>query len=555
MSSLKTSQCMNPNCLYDNPYSSIICQRCCSNLRLAGRYRALRQIGAGGFARTFEAVDEHRFNSPCVIKQFCPLPQSGKTHEKYLRLFEQEAEILQKLGQNEQIPSFFAFLEQEGRFYIVQEFIEGQDLFKEFQQTGAFSEEKIRQLFAQLLPVLEFIHHRQVIHRDIKPSNIIRRPDNSLVLIDFGGSHQLDVNSLKKSPIAATPGYAAPEQIRGVVSPASDLYSLAATCIRLLAGCFPKDGEDDPLFDRDLGQWNWKEWGITLSPTLENILEKMLQPQTGDRPQSAAVVLQILAERPSEDKGDKGDKETRRQGDKETRRQGDKGEREQNNGNWRSQTTLTDTQAGDAGSPIVSSSELIRGEGRSLVSASYLLTSKLQEVLAAGQYEEADRETWNLMLRIARREKEGCLNLRAIEQLSSPDLWEIDRLWQKYSDGRFGFSTQRQLYRSLGGDREFDYEVWRAFGDRVGWYKQGRWLNYHDLTFAASAVPGHLPACFVDVLNRAGVARGVCGWWRLGFVSLVHKLDECHSQLETSFADKKEEEISEQAFKLLVETD
>jgi serine/threonine protein kinase len=70
------SQCLNPDCLHQNPPTTIFCQRCGSKMVLQDRYRAIRVIGAGGFGRTFLAVDEHRLDTPCVIKQFLP-QQSG----------------------------------------------------------------------------------------------------------------------------------------------------------------------------------------------------------------------------------------------------------------------------------------------------------------------------------------------------------------------------------------------------------------------------------------------------------------------------------------------
>ncbi|NJQ98492.1 MAG: GUN4 domain-containing protein [Hydrococcus sp. CSU_1_8] len=113
-------------------------------------------------------------------------------------------------------------------------------------------------------------------------------------------------------------------------------------------------------------------------------------------------------------------------------------------------------------------------------------------------------------------------------------LTQTRSLWQTYSNGNFGFSIQKQIYQNLGGSREFDYEIWKTFGELVGWYERGHWLNYRDLNFSHSAAVGHLPVCFVDVLNRAGIARDVCGWWRLGFVALIHRLDECQTTLEPS---------------------
>jgi serine/threonine protein kinase len=465
--SVKTSQCLNPTCSRPNPHNKIICQYCKSRLLLVNRYRAVSQIGSGGFARIYQAIDEYFANHSCIIKQFCPLKPNSTTYQKSLALFEQEALILEELGQHPQIPTLFASCEQDGYSYIVQEFIEGINLYKQVKQNGALNEMRVRGLLEDLLPILQFIHDRQILHRDIKPSNIIQRPNGSIVLIDFGSCQRLGTQ-FAKTPIAGTPGYAAPEQLQGKASISSDLYSLGVTSIRLLSGCFPNE-QDDTLLDPQQKRWRWREKGISVTQELERVLERLLQEQPGDRFESATEVLRAL--------------------------KGSRRERYSSHA-----ATLKSSQRGDS--------------------------SKLKDLLAAGNYREADRETWLLMLHIARREREGCLNLNAIEQFPEERLEQIDRLWQDCSKGRFGFSIQKQIYQSLGGSRGFDYELWKKFGERIGWYANNNWLNYSDLTFSASALPGHLPACFADVLNRAGVERGVCGWWRLGFVSLVQKLDE-----------------------------
>ncbi|MBD2185253.1 SUMF1/EgtB/PvdO family nonheme iron enzyme [Planktothrix sp. FACHB-1355] len=292
------SQCLNPNCQFLNPPLTKFCQRCGNKLLLADRYRAIKYLGEGGFGRTFEAVDEHRFDTPCVIKQFLPQLQSSAALQKATELFKQEGMRLRDLGKHPQIPDLLAFFEQDNRFYLVQEFIDGQDLLKELQQRGKFSEQQVRQLLNELLSVLEFIHNQNVIHRDIKPDNIIRNGNGSLVLIDFGVSKQLSATVLTKiGTITGTPGYAAPEQMHGHVSPASDLYSLAVTCIRLLTGCLLEERNGDwvdKLFDPMQMQWVWRQQNVAVSNELGLILDKMLLFPISERYQSAAEVLKAL---------------------------------------------------------------------------------------------------------------------------------------------------------------------------------------------------------------------------------------------------------------------
>ena len=149
---------------------------------------------------------------------------------------------MRDLGKHPQIPDLLAFVEQEDKLYLVQEFVRGKTLLQEMHEKGRFSEERVRAVLAELLPVLEFVHQRQVIHRDIKPDNIMRPPSGPLVLIDFGVSKQTSSSLLSQvGTVTGTPGYAPMEQTRGFCYPASDLYSLGVTCIRLLTGCLPTD--------------------------------------------------------------------------------------------------------------------------------------------------------------------------------------------------------------------------------------------------------------------------------------------------------------------------
>ncbi len=294
--------CLAPNCQKpQNPDATKFCLSCGSQLLLKNQYQAIQPIGEGGFGRTFLAVDANRLNARCVIKQFFPLPEiqgNSLAMTKATELFEQEARQLLQLGeQHPQIPTLFAYFEQDRRLYLVQQFIDGQDLSQELAQRGAFSEEQIRELLHDLLPVLQFVHQQQVIHRDIKPTNILRRQiDRKLVLIDFGVSKQLTVGTAltKTGTKAGTQGYAAMEQLRGGKAyPASDLYSLGVTCIHLLTQV-----EVDELYDPLEGKWLWREHlrqkGKDVSSHLGEILDKLLKDYVKERYQSVNEVLTAL---------------------------------------------------------------------------------------------------------------------------------------------------------------------------------------------------------------------------------------------------------------------
>jgi len=294
------SYCLNPNCSKpENPDTAKICRNCRSKLLLRDRYRAIKAIGQGGFGRTFLAVDEDKPSKPrCVIKQFLPpetqlIPSaSNRNSKKAAELFEQEAMRLDELGKHPQIPELLAYSIQDNRQYVVQEFIDGQNLAQIVATEGTFTETQIQDLLNSLLPVLHFIHSHNVIHRDIKPANIIRRADKQLVIVDFGAAKIATGTALLKTGTSiGSPEYIAPEQARGKAFFTSDLYSLGVTCLYLLTQVSPFD-----LFDPGEDAWIWRQYlaNNPVSEELGKILDQMIENATNRRYQTAVEVLTQL---------------------------------------------------------------------------------------------------------------------------------------------------------------------------------------------------------------------------------------------------------------------
>ena len=274
-----------------NPLDTKFCSQCRTRLLIQDRYRALRIIGQGGFGKTFLAQDEGKPSKPkCVIKQF--IYDDPATLREAQRLFEQEAVRLDDLGRHPQIPELLAHCEQEGRQYLVQEFIDGENLLQELHRAGRFSEAKIKDLLLDLLPVLQFIHAGQVIHRDIKPENIIRRrSDGKLVVVDFGAAKMASQTALQKTGTTiGSAGYAAPEQAFGKALFASDIYSLGVSCLHLITNVNPLT-----MYDPVEG-FAWRDFLVNqkVSNELGQILDKMTQPSVKQRYQSVAETLQVL---------------------------------------------------------------------------------------------------------------------------------------------------------------------------------------------------------------------------------------------------------------------
>ncbi|GBE91643.1 serine/threonine protein kinase [Nostoc cycadae WK-1] len=268
------------------------------------RYQIISQLGQGGFGRTYLAEDKQKANQVCVLKEFAPQVQAQQDLLKAKELFEREANVLKKL-QHSQIPQFHASLQvqigSKDFFFLVQDYIEGDNYCQLLEQRQAkgqtFTEEEIILLLQQILPVLSYIHSKDVVHRDISPDNLIwRRSDHLPVLIDFGGVKQLPASQgfwftklAVNHTLLGKKGYAPEEQIRqGKVFLSSDLYSLAVTILVLLTGKEPQK-----LYDSYQGLWYWgKE--IKVSPKLESVLKKMLAYKPSDRYQTAEQVLKEL---------------------------------------------------------------------------------------------------------------------------------------------------------------------------------------------------------------------------------------------------------------------
>ena len=119
----------------------------------------------------------------------------------------------------------------------------------------------------------------------------------------------------------------------------------------------------------------------------------------------------------------------------------------------------------------------------------------LRDLLAAEKWREADEETARVMLKFADWEDQLYLDCDDIKKFPCKDLYIIDQFWVKYSKGNCGFSVQKGIYFELGGAILPDEKIWKAFGDRVGWRVDGKWLNYEDFTFSLVARAGHLPLC------------------------------------------------------------
>jgi serine/threonine protein kinase len=270
------------------------------------RYQIVQSLGAGVFGQTYIAVDiDHPENPKCVVKQL-KVTNFHPSHLETLRLrFLTETETLKQLGHHNQIPQLIACFEENERFYLVQEFVEGHALTAELPTNRSYSylwsENEIIKFLIDVLEILNFVHSQGVIHCDVKPENLIRRAsDGKLVLIDFGSIQPVDFGADSVLPIYRIPvtslGYIPPEQFIGQTQLNSDIYALGMIAIQALTGLTPLQLQVDPRSNEIV----WRTQETQVSDYLAAIISQMISYSHKTRFQTVMEVHQALKQIPEE---------------------------------------------------------------------------------------------------------------------------------------------------------------------------------------------------------------------------------------------------------------
>jgi serine/threonine protein kinase len=256
-----------------------------------GRYVVRGVLGEGAQGTTYDAVDTGN-GRPVAIKRF---DVRGAKSWKDVELAERETRVLATLD-HPLVPRYVAHFEQDGALYLVMEKVEGETLESILRRQGPLPEDEVRRFLACADRALTYLHGRAspIIHRDIKPRNVVRRPDGSYVLVDFGTVSEL-MRRGRASTIAGTIGYMAPEQLQGRALSSTDVYAVGATALAGLTGVEPEN-----LPHRGLGIDVRAALEGRTSPAMVTALEQMLEPDPDRRPTSLAPVLDgVRSETPS----------------------------------------------------------------------------------------------------------------------------------------------------------------------------------------------------------------------------------------------------------------
>ena len=253
---------------------------------LVNRYRIIDTVGIGGMGAVYRARDLHFPNALKIVavKEMVNTTTDLQTREQINQNFEREANILVSLNHHS-IPTIYDFFILDEKSYLVEEYINGQDLDEIMRRSSTpFKEEQVVNWAIEICDVLDYLHHHKpdpVIFRDIKPSNIMINVQNHVVLVDFGIAKNIVLG--QKGTMIGTEGFSPPEQYRGEATAQTDIYALGATMHTLLTKRDPRLEPPFSFKDRPI-----REINPAVSSELETIIYKALEYNAIDRFRSAA---------------------------------------------------------------------------------------------------------------------------------------------------------------------------------------------------------------------------------------------------------------------------
>ncbi|MCA6586327.1 MAG: GUN4 domain-containing protein [Pseudanabaena sp. M090S1SP1A06QC] len=486
------------------------------------RYRIMKELAEGGFSQTYLAEDTRLPKNPkCVVKHLNPTIDDPIFTQKALELFKAEAETLQELGRHDRIPQLYAYFQENKEFYLVQEYIAGHPLSTEMLPGSQMAEARVAQIIKEVLEILQFVHHYNVIHRDIKPSNLIRRhSDGKLVLIDFGTVKQVQMevaNAHHKARVTlpiGTLGYMSYEQERGQSVSSSDIYSLGMVALQALTGKHPSQ------FSRDRdNEIIWHKYA-KVTRDFATILDRMIRCNPRDRYQTVDEVLKDMAKLPK----------------LSTASPRITDDREVPPRPWLLPSAIACLIIATGSYLFATGWNPLRYDNSITIKptaspaplpSSYLEAispqavpiipidrnyAQLRSYLDAKDWKEADNETYLSLLKAAGNQSynDGSFHPDEFKQISCADLVLIDQLWTQASNGKLGLSAQKKLYTANDKDIHKTYEVigWmNSFGELVietAYNRQtSRWdyLESRQPNFKAPPT-GHLPFLLRDPANK-----------------------------------------------------
>lgn len=426
-----------------------------------GRFIIKQVLASGGFGVTYSII-EKQTDKLFVIKTLNQQQQTQVDFQQRQVKFVNEALRLAQCTHPHIVKVHEVI--QEGELWgMIMEYIDGEDLGVYVDERGQLPENEALRYIDQVGKALEYVHQQGFLHRDIKPNNILlRRDTQEAVLIDFGLAREFTIGQIGSMTNARTEGYAPIEQYeRQGNGTYTDVYALAATLYTLLTAVVPI-----PASFRKYAQ---------LPPPLQH--NDKISNFVND------AIAKGMALEPQE--------------------------RIQTIREFRELLGIATTEPSDKIRPTQLD-----------ILPSNVDFAKLEDLLKAFQWKEADRQTYLVMLQAVDRHKQGWMKAQELSNFPCAILRKIDQLWKVYSDGKFGLSIQQQIWRNISSySVNFDIATFCEFGDCVGWRKNDEWLKYDNFIFSLESQKGHFPS----------FGYGVQRWdeWQTSCWRLFPRINNC----------------------------
>jgi serine/threonine protein kinase len=267
------------------------------------RYEVIEKLNSGNSIPTFLVKDlQHPGKIQCILKQITPPNEVGSFARAH-NLFTNAYLELQQLNTHSerQIANLIACFDEEEKFYLVQEFVEGHNLDYEIVADQPWAEAKVIDLLIDILEILEFVHALKLSHLNLNPGNIRRREkDGKLVLIDFGTLKRISALAAESEQplqpqLLGTPGYVPPEGSETWSEASLDVYAVGMIGIQALTGMEPKELAVDHRSGEIIWRFSTPDRTETpVSPELVQVLNQMISHRQDLRHADIAQVLQEL---------------------------------------------------------------------------------------------------------------------------------------------------------------------------------------------------------------------------------------------------------------------
>ena len=251
------------------------------------RYQIVGELGRGGMGIVYKVKDTVLDR----IVAFKVLPQALTENPQAIANFMREAQAAAKLN-HPNIVTVYDTGEQQGRYYIAMEYVEGTTLKEILRRRGAISPSGILHVIVQICEALAYAHEKKVVHRDIKPANAMWTRDKKAKLMDFGLAKVVEEARNHTTVVAGTPYYMSPEQTLGKnVDHRTDIYSLGVAIFEMATGTVPFKEGNIPYHHVHTAPPKIRDIRPELPATLSSIVERCLEKDPRNRFQSAGEIL------------------------------------------------------------------------------------------------------------------------------------------------------------------------------------------------------------------------------------------------------------------------